>query len=115
MKIWKAELILNYTIKDKWESNFYFELQDENYEINEKFNEWTYFKDWVGYEIPMDMKIEPCCYGGKKVVQGFDRKLSDDELKNLENEMRKFMVKYLNDERGYMLNQFKEKISAVIG
>lgn len=114
MKIWKAEFLI-YTLDGKWESDFYFELQDEDYEVNEKFNKWTYFKDWVGYEIPMDMKIEPCCYGGKKVVQGFDRELSDNELKTLEIEMRKFMIKYLNDEREYMLNQFKEKINAIMG
>ena len=45
MKIWKAELILNYTMEDKWESNFYFELQGEDFKANEKFDKWTYFKN----------------------------------------------------------------------
>lgn len=72
MKIWKAELTLIYTMEDKWESNFYFELQGEDLKANEKFDKWTYFKNWVGKEIPMNMEIDHCCYSGKKVVQGFD-------------------------------------------
>ncbi|HCL4447179.1 TPA: hypothetical protein N2D16_002784 [Clostridium botulinum] len=113
MKIWKAELILNYNFEDKWQTKFYFEPQEEDYKVNEKFNEWTYFKNWVGYRIPMKMLIENCSYSGLKAIQGFDHELNKDELIQLEKNMKSFMRKQLDCKKEEYLKQYENKLKAI--
>ncbi len=113
MKIWKAELHLIYSINDKWQTHFYFELQEEDYKENKKFNEWTYSKDWIGYKIPMNMQVENSGYSGLKVVQGFDHELAEDELKILEIEMRKVLRKYLAHEKENYIETYLEKMNSI--
>lgn len=113
MKIWKAELILNYNTEDKWQTKFYFELQKEDYKVSENFHEWTYFKNWVGYRIPMKMQIENCSYGGFKIIQGFDCELNNNELVQLEKNMRNIMRKQLDYEREKYIKQYEIKLKAV--
>ena len=42
MKIYKARLILNYTMDDTWETRFYFEFQDKDYKFIDNNNEWAH-------------------------------------------------------------------------
>lgn len=113
MKIYKARLILNYTMDDKWDARFYFELQDKEYKLNEQTNEWTHIDGWMVNRIPNEMIVEQNGYDGLRVVQGFDRELSRDELKMLELEMRKTMVKELDIQRKRFLKEHGNKIKAV--
>lgn len=114
MKIYKARLILNYTMDDKWDTRFYFELQDKEYKLNEKTNEWTHIDGWIVKRIPMNMTVEQNGYSGLRVLQGFDRELNKDELSILETEMRKMMVKELDNQRKRTLDEYKNKINAVL-
>ncbi len=113
MKIYKARLILDYTMDDKWDTRFYFELQDKEYKLNKKTNEWTYIDGWIVNRIPNEMIVEQNGYDGLRVVQGFDRELNKDELSILETEMRKMMVKELDKQRKRFLKEHGNKIKAV--
>lgn len=113
VKIWKAELNLIYSLKNEWETHFYFELQEEEYRENKEFNKWTYFKNWVGKSIPMYMKVETRGYSGISVVQGFDHELSVDELKTLEKDMREKLKEYLDDEKEKYLNEYMKKMKCI--
>lgn len=113
MKIYKARLILNYTMDDKWDTRFYFELQDKEYKLNEKTNEWTHIDGWIVNRIPNEMIVEQNGYDGLRVVQGFDRELNKNELNVLETEMRKMMVKELDVQRKRFLKEHGNKIKAV--
>lgn len=115
MKIWKAELILFYNEYDKWETKFKFELDSKDYKINKKFDEWTYCKDWVMERIPMNMCVEINYSTGFKIIQGFNRELSEVELTNLRNEMTVLMKKQLNFEKENYLKKWDEKSRAVSG
>lgn len=114
MKIWKAELILFYNDESKWETRFSFETDDNDYEINEKTKEWRHWKGWIGTQIPMNMKVSRTYCGEMKIVQGFDRELSEKELLELEQEMRKILVKKLNQEREVVIKKYEDKINAVL-
>ncbi|HBJ1650857.1 TPA: hypothetical protein LA460_000075 [Clostridium botulinum] len=113
MKIWKAELCLFYNFDNEWETDFSFELQEEEYKINEKFNEWICFEDWVNYRIPMDMAIDNNGYTGFKVVQGFDNELNKEELIKLEKDMRDLMKKKLEIDKKRYLKDYENKIKAI--
>ena len=96
MGIWKAELFLLYDINDKWILKFFFGLQDEKYKNNEyNDQEWVYSKGWLSDKIPKNMVASPCT-SGYKVVQGFDHKLSEVELEQLQKDMVEGMRKYLD-------------------
>lgn len=114
MKIWKAELILFYNDENKWEVKFVFEADDIEYEVNEKTKEWTHWKGWIGTQIPMNMTVDRTYCGELKIVQGFDRELDEKELFNLEQEMRKLLVKKLNQEREIMMKKYENKINTVL-
>lgn len=113
MIIWKARLILDYTMDDTWETRFYFTLQNEDYKLNEKADEWIHIDGWTVKRIPMNMTVEQNGYDGLRVVQGFDRELNKNELNVLETEMRKIMVKELDVQRKRFLKEHGNKIKAV--
>ncbi|NFC86274.1 hypothetical protein EXN13_00880 [Clostridium botulinum] len=113
MKVWKAELHLIYDIDNKWQTYFHFKQQDVDYKENKKFNEWVYFKNWIGYRIPMDMQVKNSGYSGLKVVQGFDHKLTEDGLKILEIKMREVLKKYLGQEKDNYIKTYLEKMNSI--
>lgn len=112
MKILKAELVL---FNDKkYTMIFSFELQQQDYKVNEKFNEWTYFEDWISYKIPMNMTIERY-YDNYKIIQGFDHELNEEELKQLEKDMRILMEKQLNYDKEIFLKEYEKKLKVIQG
>lgn len=113
MRIWKAELNLIYSYSDGWETCFKFELQEKEYKKNKEFSNWKSCEHWASVIIPMNMEVEFRGYSGVSVVQGFDRELSVDELKNLEKDMRDKLKEYLNDEKEKYLNEHMKKISCI--
>lgn len=113
MNIWKAELRLYCNEDYKYKTYFSFELQEEEYKINEKFNEWICFEDWVSYRIPMNIAIENNGYTGFKVVQGFNHELNKEELVKLEKDMRNLMRKQLDYEKVKYLEQYENKLKVV--
>ena len=112
MKIWKAELFIVHDTNRGWRSEFIFEKQEREYNANEKFNEWTYSKDWVTDRIPMDMKAEYNC-GALIVTKGFDHELNDVELDSLKFEMKNFMVDKVNRDKEEYLLAYQKKIDAI--
>jgi hypothetical protein len=70
MKIWKAKLILLNTDDNNYKTKFTFKPQEKEYEANNNFKEWTWFENWVGDSIPMNMTIERY-YDNYKIIQGF--------------------------------------------
>lgn len=113
MKIWKAELHLNYNTDDKWQTYFNFELQDEDYEENSMFNKWIHFERWIAHEIPKEMQIQNCGYSGLKVIQGFDHDLTDEELELLDARMRNALKKYLEYEKEEYMKIYSEKVNSI--
>lgn len=113
MKIWQAELALRFNLDEQWETRFTFELQPGDFTINEKFNEWTYHKDWLVDRIPMDMIVERCGYEGFKIVQGFDYEVTEEELHKIETRMRKLMRKQLDFEKENYLKKYEKMLGAV--
>lgn len=114
MKIWKAELILFYNKKDEYETHFSFELQNEDYEINDCTNdEWIYSEGWTCTRIPIKMIIENYNYGLLKVTQGFDHELNKDKLQQLENGMKKYMIVKLKSMKEDYLKQYEKKLAAI--
>ena len=111
MKVWKAELILFLNDRDEYETKFLFELSDKDYKINEERKEYLYFKDWVGERIPMNMSIDRTYCGDLKAIQGFDRELSEIELKDLEIAMKKLLKKQLDFEKEKYLKEYNKKIN----
>lgn len=114
MKIWKAELILNINMEEEYVTFFVFEEQKEDYKVNSKLKEWVRAKSYFDSNVPMDMEVEHYNYGGMRVVQGFDHELTKEELDVLEKNMRKLMVKQLEQDRVDMIDQYSRKIQAVI-
>lgn len=113
MKIWRAELILNINMEEEYVTYFIFDEQKEDFKVNEKFNEWIHWGGWISTKIPMSMRIDRS-FGVIRVVQGFDHELAKEELDMLEKNMRKLMVKQLEQDRVDMIDQYSRKIQAVI-
>lgn len=115
MKIWKAELFLIYDLNDEWITRFNFELQDENYKINEyNDKEWVFFKNWVSYRIPKYMKVQPST-SGFKVEQGFDYELTEEELEQLKKDMIEEMKKCLTLKKERYLQTYETQIQVLEG
>lgn len=112
MKIWKAKLVLFYIEDETYSVKFNFELQEQEYKINDKFKEWIHSKDWICDRVPMNITIERY-YDNYKIIQGFDHELNDEELKQLESDMRDLMKKQLNYDKEIYLKKFEDKLKAI--
>lgn len=112
MKIYKAELIMFLSLEkeDEYESKFTFELESKEYEKDEKHNRYYRGEGWVGYSIPIDMEVEPTSFGLYKVVQGFEKELSKEELEDLKREMTLKIIKQLNRDKEDYSRRYDNKI-----
>lgn len=112
MKVYKAQLIMFLSLEkeDEYESKFTFELESKEYEKDEKHNRYYRGEGWVGYSIPIDMEVEPTSFGLYKVVQGFEKELSKEELNNLKKMMISRMAEQLNNDREDYLRRYNNKI-----
>ena len=111
MKIWKAELVLMCKENNEYKVDFYFELQKEDYKVNEKFDEWIYSEGWICNRLPIKMIVESTY--STRVIQGFDRELSEEELKGLKEDMKVLMQKQLDCEKEIFLQRYDDKIKAL--
>ena len=107
MKIWKAELILFCNIKDEYETIFNFELQEDDFKINEKFDEWIYAEDWICTRIPMKITIERGY--SLKAKQGFDHELNKIELEELKKTMMVVLQEDLDIQKQLYLSEHNLK------
>ena len=112
MKIWKAELILRMD-NDNWITDFSFKQEKREYEASEIAKHWRCYENWTLNTVPMDMEITKLSYGKIAVVQGFDHCLTDEELKQLETDMRKLMRKQLDYEKGVYLKEYIDRANAI--
>lgn len=115
MKIWIADLILIYNDENKWEAIFDFELSDKEWEFNQRNNSYTYFKEWVSDSIPVKMEVDRTWSGNLKVKQGFDRELTEEELKELEKKMKVLLLKKLEIEKDNYLRTYENKVKSIRG
>lgn len=110
MKIWTANLYFGYDLDEKLSMRFVFNKEDrEDYKVNGKYKEWTAFENWVSYIVPMEIKIEER-YGQITVAQGFDRELSEEEQKEIKENMIDYLIKYLENKQKQMNKVFNEKM-----
>lgn len=111
MKIWIASLQVFLNFKtNKYETGFYFEEEEEDYIFDENLNEWVFVKRYLIKRIPKDMKLKD----NNTIIQGFDRKLNDEELKEVELNMRKMLEEKLREEFSRVYETYNKKLKAVI-
>ena len=114
MKIWKAELVLCYTMDDKNNIIFDFKKQKEDYEFNEHTkDEWIHSEGWICNRIPMDMIVKSNSYSVLKVIQGFDHELNTKELEQLKQKMKKAMIKKLERDKEEYLKEYDDKLKII--
>ena len=114
MKIWEAVLILTYNEDDNYYTRFRIIDHDEEYELNSAGTEWTYWKGWIGNKIPVNMTATKSYCGELEIVQGFDRELTEKEIKELKNKMHKKMASYLLMEMKQELKRYQNKLDTVV-
>lgn len=114
MKIWKAELILNYTIDNKWDVWFEFKAEDKEYKFNDNNTEWLHSEEWICDRVPIEISIENLSYStGFKIVQGFNKELNKNELEELKGKMKELANKKLEIQKSQVLKEFEEKLPAI--
>lgn len=107
MDLYKAEVLLFKNNKGEWDTKFTFELQDADYEVyndilraethngwvvsnknsEEKLSTFIPSTPWVSRELGKDETM--------RAFQGFDRKLSQEELEELRQELDRIVRKNL--------------------
>lgn len=111
MKIWTANLYFGYDLDEKLSVRFRFQKEDrEDYKINNKYKEWSTFENWVSYRVPMEIEIEER-YGEIVVTQGFDRALTEDEQKDVKENMIKDLIKHLKLAQKKMNEIYNNKLT----
>jgi hypothetical protein len=114
MKIWEAKLLLTLNENDEFKTYFTLEKQEKEYKLNKYNNEeWTCGEGWIVNRIPINMTISPTSTGLIKIIQGFDRELSKEEIIQLEKDMRVVMKKQLIYEKDMYLKKYQEKLESI--
>lgn len=112
MKIWKARLNLICMDTYEYDLNFNFELLDEDYQVNKNYNEWIHPEGWICKRVPVEATILTS-YNNISVTQGFDHELNQEELKDVEMNMRKLIKEKLNDNMEIYKKQYSEKLKVL--
>ena len=110
MKIWRAVLVLSLNENDEYVTKFKFEQTDKEYE--ERKEDWFWYEGWIGDKIPKKMTISNY-YSNYKIEQGFDRKLSEEELDKLQKDMKALMVKQIEYDKKEYLSNIEEKLAVL--
>lgn len=112
MKIWKARLNLICMDTYEYDLNFNFKLLDKDYQENKNYNEWIYLEPWIAGRVPMEMTLSTG-YDNISVIQGFDHELNQEELKDVEINMRKLIKEKLNDNMEIYKKQYEKKLKVL--
>ena len=105
MKIWRVSLHL--FEEGDYQTKFKCELEYGEYELNTYGDTYIYTEGWL-WSIPVNMEIRKN-YDTYIVEQGFDHEPSENELVRIEQDMRKALIDYLNNEleKQYVLHSRK--------
>lgn len=112
MKIWRAKLVLIMNDKDEYVTRFEFKLTGDNFQQNPNYPEWNSRKGWICTTVPFDIKISEqysIC-----ATQGFDRELTEDELKDVKLKMKDEIMKYLYNKQLKIAQEYNSKLHAII-
>lgn len=115
MDIWKAALFLVIDEYCQLQIKFRFEKENGKYRANPFFlnDEWINTDSkWSLRRIPKKMTVRKS-YSTLIVEQGFDRELDSTELKELENNMKWFMRRYLLKEKEETVREYDKKIKII--
>lgn len=117
MKIWKATFRLYYDCDMEIQTRFEFEECKNDYELNEYTkDEWRSSNkgSWVVNRVPKYIKISYLGGSTLNATQGFDKKLTPEELYTLERDMRKTMLEYLDARRIKYLLEYDKKTASIL-
>lgn len=110
MKIWRAVLVLSLNENDEYVTKFKFEQTDKEYEENKE--NWSWYEGWVGDIIPKKMTIG-YFQSYYKVEQGFNKKLTKEELDKLQKDMKTLMIKQIEYDKEKYLNNIEKKLAVL--
>lgn len=112
MQVWEVKLSLIIDSNEDWTLKFSVIHYKKKFNlINRVFVEET--MNWSCDYIPSEMVVErhySCYY----VRQGFDHKLTDLELQNVQDKMRQFLIERLIAERNNFLLDFETKMNLLV-
>lgn len=111
MKIWMARLRLAQNDESEYEVKFNFELEDGDYQYMESQGEWTKHSGWLHDYIPS--KITILSSYSVNAIQGFDRELTEDELKDVKQKMKEKIAIYLCGKQNKINEEYNNKLHAV--
>lgn len=111
MKVWEARLILTLDMDDNWVVFFNFKEQEEDYTKSNNYY-WELGKTWVANRIPISMQLSRH-YSSYTAVQGFERELNEDELQELKENMKSFLIQEIEREKADYLTAYQKKINCL--
>lgn len=101
MQVWEARLRLVCNDDYQYESRFSFKLQNEDH-IKYRHSYIESNPSWTPNVIPVNMQVSNYCEN-YRAVQGFEKELDDDELIELEKQMKAALIdKMTLDMENYM-------------
>ena len=116
MKIWKAELYLidrDFGRGANYEIIFDFELQEDDYKLNDNLDTYIHWEKWTSTRIPVNMECQSTV-GGIKIIQGFAEDKTEKEQEKIKQDMINYMKEYLIKEKNEIVEDYDNKINALI-
>lgn len=113
MQIWKASLVLSLDENEHWKVFFNFkQAKGDYFEWEGKYSQREYVKrgsKWVVDSIPANITVSKQ-YSTYKAIKGFDHELSQQELTEIEQELKEAIVQHIQKEKYLFTNDFKAKM-----
>ena len=115
MKIWEARLILRIDENDKMFKEFTCVCNANEFEVDKNNKSWKIKTNdkWIRYNIPMNPILKSRY--NISVTQGFDHELNQEELKNVEMNMRKLIKEKLDSDMEVYRKQYEKKLKVLEG
>lgn len=115
MRIWIAELSVRGNDRDEYHLVFKYNIsKKDDYKLHKEHYEFYRVDGWLVDRFPLEATIVASSWGTYKVVQAFQKELTEEELCYTQLKMRAMLIDALISEKNFYLRNINKKLDVAI-
>ena len=115
MKIWIAELSVRGNERDEYHLVFKYNIsKKDDYKLHKEHYEFYRVDGWLVDRFPLEATVVASSGGTYKVVQAFQKELTDEELNYTQLKMRAMLIDALISEKNFWITNTNRKLDVAI-
>lgn len=115
MKVWIAELSVRGNERDDYNLVFKYNIsKKDDYKLHKEHYEFYRVDGWLVDKLPLEATVVASSGGTYKVVQAFQKELTEEELNYTKLKMRSMLIDSLVSEKRFHMRNINKKLDVAI-